>query len=530
MTENKHRSFIVSFFKLFIDTFKYSISGMKSVFGGILRPLSLLFTKKEKIGDLDTTTTEKMINNVVDLDKEPKTFWAKVWKILNTDISKKGRKISQSQERRLLAKKDKLLRELNSENIKRLDHGVVYVYKARTKDNRLITGRLFGYSKMDINAFLLNEGYEPYTIENNKLIDFMYGDSALATRKMKLKDLIFFLTQLLTYVKAGITLTDSMKILMNQSTKDKTKLGIYQSIVYDLTGGASFSEALQKQGNVFPALLINMIKAAEATGELESTLNDMIDYYTDIETTRKEMISAITYPILVTLFAFVVIGFILLYVIPQFSQIYESMDVGISGMTLSLLRLSIFLQNYLFIIVLIVILIIIGIVMIYKRNKQFRKTLQIIGMKSPLFGKIIIYNEMTIFSKTFSSLLKNNVNITQSIDILSKVTSNEIYKEIMIKTINNIAVGDKISEAFKDQWAIPEIAYHMIVTGESTSQLADMMSRVADFYQEQHHNLIVSLKSIIEPVLILALAIIVGFILISVIIPMFDMYGSITLG
>ena len=517
---------IKKFFMLFIDIFEYSISGIKYVFGGVFRPLSLLFVKKEKI---DPTIDEKS-KNKSDIEEEPTSFWGKVWKILNTDISSKGRKISQSQERRLLAKKDLLLRELNSGETKRLDRGVVYVYKARTKDNRLITGRLFGYSKMDINAFLLNEGYEPYTIENNKLIDFMYGDSALKTRRMKMKDLIFFLTQLSTYVKAGITLTDSMKILMNQSTNDKTKLGIYQSIVYDLTMGHSFSEALQKQENVFPPLLINMIKAAEATGELESTLDDMIDYYTDIDTTRREMISAITYPIIVTLFAFVVVGFILLYVIPQFSQIYASMDVKISGMTLSLLNLSIFLQEYLFSIILFIALIVIIIVLLYKRIKPFRKTLQIIGMKTPLFGKIILYNEMTIFSKTFSSLLKNNVNITQSVDILSKVTTNEIYKEIMLKTINNIAVGDKISLAFKDQWAIPEIAYHMIVTGESTSQLAQMMEKVADFYQEQHHNLITSLKSMIEPILIMLLAVIVGFILISVVIPMFDMYDSIALG
>ena len=175
-------------------------------------------------------------------------------------------------------------------------------------------------------------------------------------------------------------------------------------------------------------------------------------------------------------------------------------------------------------------LVIIVIIILYKEIKPFRKTLQIIGMKLPVFGNIIIYNEMTIFSKTFASLLKNNVNITQSVDILSKVTSNEIYKEIMLKTINNIAVGDRISEAFKNHWAIPEVAYYMIVTGESTGQLAEMMARVADFYQEQHHNLIASLKSLIEPIMIVSLAIVVGFILVSVVVPMFDMYDRITLG
>lgn len=510
------------------DLFKYTISGIKIVFGFIFKPFVSVFGGASKQVDNVYQGAKQIAKE--SQQEDPKTFWAKAWKVLNTDVSKDGRRISKGQEKRLLAKKELLLKELNSEDTKRLDHGVVYVYKAKTKSGRLVTGRLFGFSKMDINAFLLNEGYEPYTIENNKLIDFMYGETSFTTRKMSNKDLIFWLTQLSTYVKAGITLSDSMKILMNQSGKDKTKLGIYQSIVYELTMGSSFSEALAKQENVFPALLINMIKAAEATGELEATLDDMVEYYTDIETTRKEMISAMTYPIIVTGFAFLVIAFILLYVIPQFSEIYKSMDIEISGMTLFLLNLSQFLKNYLFMILLFIAGFIFIITILYKKIKSFRQSLQIIFMKLPVMGNIILYNEMTIFAKTFSSLLKNNVNITESIDILSKITNNEIYKEIMVKTINNIAKGDRISEAFKNHWAVPEVAYNMIVTGESTGQLSEMMSRVASFYQEQHHNLIASLKSLIEPIMIVSLAVIVGFILISVVIPMFDMYDQLTLG
>jgi type IV pilus assembly protein PilC len=151
-------------------------------------------------------------------------------------------------------------------------------------------------------------------------------------------------------------------------------------------------------------------------------------------------------------------------------------------------------------------------------------------MKLPVIGNIVIYNEMTIFAKTFASLLKNNVDITQSIDILSKITDNEVYKNIMVRTIDNITKGDKISEAFKNQWAVPDVAYYMIVTGESTGQLAEMMSMVSSYYQEQHHNLIANLKSFIEPVMIVLLAVVVGGIILAVIIPMFNMYEQISMG
>ena len=153
--------------------------------------------------------------------------------------------------------------------------------------------------------------------------------------------------------------------------------------------------------------------------------------------------------------------------------------------------------------------------------------MQMFLMHVPLIKDIIIYNELTIFSKTFASLLRNNVFITDSMDILSKITNNEIYKAILYKTINNIVKGEKISEAFKDHWAVPDVAYYMIVTGESTGDLAEMMQKVSDYYQLLHKNLINNLKAFIEPIMIAFLAIVVGGIIIAVIVPMFDMYSQI---
>jgi type IV pilus assembly protein PilC len=454
---------------------------------------------------------------------------SKIWKLLNANIGSNEKALSQKEITRLEEKRHELQKELESSEAKKLSKAKVFVYKAKDQNGKWLDGRFIGFSKVEVNSFLLNEGYDVYSIENNKWIDFLYGDSGITLGRMSNKDLIFWLTQLSTYVKSGIPLTDAVKILMNQMGNDKSKRGIFQSVAYQLTMGESFSSALSKQGEKFPMLLINMLKAAEATGELEETLDDMAKYYSDIETTKKEMISAITYPVLVTIFAFGVILFILLYVIPKFQGIYETMGVGLSGLTLFLLNTSIFLKDYGMIILLIIFIIILINAYLYKRIKSFRRAQQIFMMKLPVFGNIIIYNEMTIFAKTFASLLRNNVNITESVDILSKITNNEIYKEIMVNTINNIAKGDKISQAFKGNWAVPDVAYYMIVTGESTGQLAEMMTRVSDYYQEQHHNLVTNLKAFIEPVMITVLAVVVGGIILSVIIPMFDMYQTVSI-
>ena len=358
------------------------------------------------------------------------------------------------------------------------------------------------------------------------LINFLNADSSFISREMSKKDLIFFLTQLSTYLKAGITLNDGMKILTTQMNKNKNRQRVFESICYELQLGETFSNALAKQGNLFPALLINMIKAAEATGTLQETLDDMANYYTEVNNTHKEMVSALTYPAIITVFAIAVVTFIIVYVVPQFSTIYGQMDIPITGLTLFLVNLSNFLtKNLALILLLIVALIVLNIIM-FKKVKMYRVFIQEISMKLPVIKNIIIYNEIAIFAKTFASLLRNNVFITESMGILSKITNNEIYKAIMFKTIDNIVMGEKISDAFKDHWAVPDVAYYMIVTGESTGQLADMMQKVSDYYQVMHKNTVNALKSLIEPIMIVFLAIMVGGILLAVIVPMFNAYNQ----
>ena len=148
-------------------------------------------------------------------------------------------------------------------------------------------------------------------------------------------------------------------------------------------------------------------------------------------------------------------------------------------------------------------------------------------MKLPVIGSIIIYNEVTMFTKTFAQLLNHSVHITDSMAILSKISNNEVYKEIIANTLNTLSKGGKISESFRGQWAFPIVAYEMLVTGESTGQLGLMMDKVAAHYSNLHRNAVTQVKSLIEPLTICLLAFAVGFILLSIIIPMFDLYNAV---
>ena len=148
-------------------------------------------------------------------------------------------------------------------------------------------------------------------------------------------------------------------------------------------------------------------------------------------------------------------------------------------------------------------------------------------MKMPIFGNIIIYNEVYTFTKTFASLINHGVFITDSMEILSKITNNEVYKAIIAKTLSNLAKGDNISKSFKNEWAFPTVAYHMLVTGENTGQLGLMMEKVSEHYQQLHKALVDQLKGLIEPIMILVVAGIVGVILVSIITPMFSIYEQV---
>ena len=422
-----------------------------------------------------------------------------------------------------------LLITFDSEDAKKSDVKLVYEYVAKNTEGKIIKGYFEAFSKVEVHSFLLSEGFEVYSIRTSKSIQFFHRNASGNKTKVKTKDLIFFLTQLSTYIKAGIPLVESLKILSRQF-KNRSYQRIFKSLIYDLTMGDNFSEALSKQGVAFPRLLINMVKASELTGELPEALDDMADYYTETAKTRKQMITALTYPTIVFVLAIAVITFILLFVIPKFVDIYESMDDSkVPVFTQFVLNVSNFLQNNILFVLIVITIITLIFVYLYKNVKLFKTFIQWILMHTPVINNIIIYNEVTMFTKTFCSLLSHNVFITESMDILNKITNNEIYKMIILDTINNLAKGEKISLAFK-HWAFPIPAYEMIVTGEKTGQLPEMMGKVSSYYQEMHRNAVSRIKAFIEPALIIFLTGAVGVIVLAIVIPMFDMYSAVQTG
>lgn len=401
-----------------------------------------------------------------------------------------------------------------------------FKYKVKDSSGQIIESYFDAENQMDVQSFLLNKGYEILSISEDKLSTSLGLASMSVSKKMNSKDLNFFLTQLSTYVKSGIPLVDSMEILSRQA-KSKNQQMLYRKIVFELNKGTSFSACLEKQGKVFPKMLINMLKTSELTGDLTGVLDDMAAYYKQQDTNRKQIINAMIYPSVLFVFATAVLTFVITYVVPSFTDMYASLGSSLPTLTQAIINLSDFvIQNWYYIVAVIIVIAII-LVMLYKNAKTAKYSMQWIVMHIPVVSDLIKYNQLVTFTGTFATLIKHDVFITDSMEILSKITENEIYKKIIEDAIVNLSKGNGISVAFKGHWAFPATAYEMLVTGEKTGKLGEMLQHVTTYYQEEQTNLVTRLKSLIEPLMIIMLAVIVGVILLAVVVPMFDIYSEI---
>lgn len=401
-----------------------------------------------------------------------------------------------------------------------------FKYKVKEADGKIIESFFDAENKVDVESFLLNKGYQIIEITEDKLSASLGLIGASTSKKMSSKDLNFFLTQLSTYVKSGIPLLDSMEILSRQSKKKNIAM-LYRKIVFDLNRGVSFSDCLAKQGKVFPKMLINMLKTSEMTGDLTGVLDDMAAYYKRQDSNRKQIINAMTYPSVLMVFAVAVLTFVITYVVPSFTSMYESTGSSLPGITVAIINISNFITGNWYYILGGIIVVVTLFTLIYKSSTGFKYATQSFLMHIPVVKDIIKYNQLVTFTSTFSTLIKHDVFITDSMDILSKITENEVYKKIINNAIENLSKGNGVSVAFKGHWAFPETAYEMLLTGEKTGKLGEMMEHVSTYYQEEQTNIIARLKSLIEPVMIVLLAVIVGVILLAVVVPMFDIYSTI---
>jgi type IV pilus assembly protein PilC len=341
---------------------------------------------------------------------------------------------------------------------------------------------------------------------------------SLALGGVKSKHLSQFTRQLSTLVDAGLPIVRSVRILENQLRPGVLKNAL-MDVSDDIEGGATFSEALAKHPKVFDRLYVNMVKAGEAGGVLDVILQRLAEFKEKSERLKKRIIGAMIYPVVVVTIAAGILTGIMVFIIPRFQEMFEDFDVELPTMTLVLIRISHWVKNnYLFLLLTPVIFFVA--VMLIRKNRGGRYVVDLVKMRVPLFGQIISKSSISRFSRTLGTLITSGVPILEALNIVRDTTGNEVVARAITRVHDSIREGETVAEPLRQSRVCDDMVVNMVDVGEETGDLDKMLIKVADAYDEDVDNMVASMVSLLEPMLIVFLGGAVGFIVISLFLPL----------
>ena len=343
-------------------------------------------------------------------------------------------------------------------------------------------------------------------------------------QRVKLRDLVLFSRQFATMIDAGLSVVKCLDILQKQSRNPRLKEVIGQ-VKHDVGAGTSLTEALQKHPKVFSGLYVNMIRSAEAGGILDQVLDRLSGFLEKEQETRGKVKSAMTYPAVVFSFAMLMLVGLMFFVLPKFKVIFETMGLTLPLTTKIMLNSSDYLQNYWYIALVFMAGMVVFLKVVVKTEKG-RYAIDAAKLKVPVFGDLILKTAVSRFARTFGTLISSGVPVLRALEIVSDTAGNLVVSETVGRARTSIKEGDKISTPLFASKVFPLMVTQMIAVGEETGRLDQMLAKVANFYDEEVDATLKALTSLIEPMMIVGLGLIVGFIAVSVISPIYSLVGS----
>lgn len=396
-------------------------------------------------------------------------------------------------------------------------------YEGRNRQGILVEGNVRAHSLSEAKQKLTIKGIASKKIEEKKGI--LYRDLPVLNKSVPYKELVIFIRQFSTLIKAGITILDATSILKEQSTSKKMK-NILGQILEDLREGLPFSEAAAKHPHVFPHLFSNMLRAGEVGGQFDEILDRLAHYYEKSHTTRQRVRSAMTYPLVLLTVSILVIVFMVGFIVPRFAGMFAAFGAELPWITQLLLTLSLAFTTYWWLCA----LAIISLFVFYqsvKNKPRFRYQLDSLLLRIPVFGPLLKKAILARMTRTLSTLYESSVPVTQSLQIVEQVVGNAVIEKILRESSVSVLEGNSIAHPFTGHWAIPPFVSQMMVLGEKSGTLDYMLDKVADFYEQEVDQSAEQLKTLLEPMLILFIAVIIGGVVASIMIPMFSIFTEI---
>jgi type IV pilus assembly protein PilC len=403
-----------------------------------------------------------------------------------------------------------------------------FEFHAKAEDGRIVKGELDAANESEARIRMRAQRLTPLKIEAKKGaggggFDFkklmIFGDS------VSQKDLQVFTRQFAVLVSAGVPIVQSLEA-MARGARSVGMTNVLKSVCGDVERGRRLADALASRPAVFDRLYVNLVRAGEEGGVLETVLNRLASYIETSVRLRGKVKSAMVYPAAIIVVAIIVIAFIMIFVVPKMSAMFTQAGQQLPALTQFVINVSNFFQHYWYIIIAILILVPMGFKMYYETDSG-RKVLDAIFIETPVFGDLIRKSAIARFSRTLSTLLASGVRIIDALEISSATTGNWMIEKALIETKEAVSRGKTLAEPLTKISYFPNMVTQMISIGEQTGNIDQMLSKVADFYEDEVENATDAMTALMEPILMVVLGSIIAVIVIAMYLPIFNMANTI---
>lgn len=397
-----------------------------------------------------------------------------------------------------------------------------FKYRVMNSDGKKVEGSYEADSKDEVIDFISGNGYYPLMVEEiseSKNIEINFN------KKVKLKDLSVFCRQFYTMLNAGVPILTCLEILSTQIENKKLREAT-KDINDEVQKGGVLSDAMKKHADVFPNLLVSLVASGEASGNLDSIMLRMATHYEKENKITNKVKSAMIYPMVLGMVSIGAVVFILTFVMPTFTEIFAQSGTVLPWSTRFLLGLSDGIKNYWLYIIIVIGLSAFGL-NIFLKSDQGILISSSLKLKLPVLKKL---NQMIIvsrFTRTLSTLIASGLPLIEALKIVSEVAGNKIAEIALLKIRDKVMRGESLYSSMVESNIFPPMLYSMVKIGEETGSLDDILNKTADFYDEELDSIIQTSVALLEPMLIVVMGIIIGFMVGSIMLPMFDSYNQI---
>lgn len=395
-----------------------------------------------------------------------------------------------------------------------------YSYLVIDKQGKEKKGTMDAANEDIVKAFLKAEGNLLISISPQNI--FTKDIQINLGNPIKPRDLSVFCRQFVSILSAGVSIINALDMLSEQ-TENKVLSKAIKNVQTSVEKGETLADAMIAEKKIFPRLLIHMVEAGEASGDLETVFERMAEHFEKDTKLKAQVKKAMIYPMVVGCVAIIVIFVMMLVVIPNFVGIFQDMNMELPAMTRMVIGMSDFVKGKWFLILLVIAFAVFGIYLT-KKSETGKFFLGRLALKLPLFGKIITKSNSSRFARTLSTLLTAGIPMIEALDITAKTLDNVIAKQVLFTAKDDVIKGFPLSNPIRVSGVFPPMVCQMIKIGEESGNLESMLEKLADYYDEEVKIATESLTAVLEPMIIVVLALVVGVLIMAIMQPMMSMY------